>query len=296
MKDTWNKLGSGSLGKALRLIMMIASLAALVVYAAYFARFSSGSNFSTIQADWGTFGDFVGGTLNPIFSFLGLIALLLTISIQNKGLELSRKELELTRLELEATRTELKRSAAAQEATQRVMGEQSKTQLKQQFEGTFFAVLGQHNSLMSKIQENKALAKTLTNLHTAWRGDKFHMFSHLAFEECIEYLRMLHQALELISGNSMTNQFLHSPSSANHYPFSKEKTIYSEILKAHLGGKILCLIGYYAAFISHENNNNRFAELIRRYALLDNTPTIVSIGDMNVATAVRKHFNLDTKV
>ncbi|WP_212630705.1 hypothetical protein [Pseudomonas sp. KB-10] len=43
------------------------------------------------HSTWGEFGDFFGGTLNPIFGFLTIIALLVTIRIQIKELKLTRK-------------------------------------------------------------------------------------------------------------------------------------------------------------------------------------------------------------
>jgi len=52
----------------------------------------------------GAWGDTLGGVLNPLFSFLALLALLWTIRLQSKELGLSRKELELTRIELEGSR------------------------------------------------------------------------------------------------------------------------------------------------------------------------------------------------
>jgi len=48
------------------------------------------------------FGDFMGGTLNPILAFLSLIALLITIRIQSNELKATRQELELTRSTIEA--------------------------------------------------------------------------------------------------------------------------------------------------------------------------------------------------
>lgn len=92
-----------------------------VVLALYLMEFNNG--FSNENSDWGTFGDFLGGTLNPIFGFLSLIALLLTIALQSK--------------ELESTRIELERSASAQEKTEAALNKQSDTQQKQQFENTF---------------------------------------------------------------------------------------------------------------------------------------------------------------
>lgn len=48
---------------------------------------------SSNPADWGSFGDFFGGTLNPIFSLMSFIALLATIHIQIK--EYSRARIEM---------------------------------------------------------------------------------------------------------------------------------------------------------------------------------------------------------
>lgn len=82
--------------------IFIASIAAIVsVFASYFYFFNY--ELSIKQEIWGVFGDFIGGTLNPILSFLALLALLITIAIQNKQLFLSRKELELTKIELAKT-------------------------------------------------------------------------------------------------------------------------------------------------------------------------------------------------
>jgi len=39
-------------------------------------------NLTLSNSNWGTFGDFFGGTLNPIFSFLSFILLLVTLSLQ----------------------------------------------------------------------------------------------------------------------------------------------------------------------------------------------------------------------
>lgn len=62
---------------------------------------------STDPAAWGQFGDFVGGTLNSLMGLLTLLALVFTVVLQTRQLELSRDELR-------ATRHELARSTAAQ--------------------------------------------------------------------------------------------------------------------------------------------------------------------------------------
>lgn len=53
-------------------------------------------SLSSLSGDtgvWGQFGDFAGGTLNPIFGFLTVMLLVLSIRVQKEELEETRKEL-----------------------------------------------------------------------------------------------------------------------------------------------------------------------------------------------------------
>jgi uncharacterized membrane protein len=84
-----------------------AILAFIIVFTAYFSHFNNG--FSILKSDWGTFGDYIGGTLNPILSFLSLIAILYTITQQNHALKISQEELENTREELRQSKEISKR-------------------------------------------------------------------------------------------------------------------------------------------------------------------------------------------
>lgn len=76
------------------------------------------------------FGDFFGGTMNPLLSFLALIALFYTINIQSRELALSRDE--------------LRNSADA-------LTSQNATLKKQHFDSSFFEMLKMHNSLVDDI-------------------------------------------------------------------------------------------------------------------------------------------------
>lgn len=100
-----------------RLLIWIVALAStylLTVFGTYIFFFGS-QGVSSSQEQWGQFGDFLGGTVNPLMSFLALIAIVLTIILQSKQLELSKNELALSRQELTATREELAQSRAAAE-------------------------------------------------------------------------------------------------------------------------------------------------------------------------------------
>ncbi|MDC7250317.1 MAG: putative phage abortive infection protein [Sphaerochaetaceae bacterium] len=100
-------------------------------------------SISKSSADWGTFGDFMGGTLNPMLAFLSFIALLYTIKLQSKELSLSRKELAETR---KATQD----SADALKA-------QSESIKLQNFENTFFNMLDLHNKIVDSLTIEEGL-------------------------------------------------------------------------------------------------------------------------------------------
>jgi uncharacterized membrane protein len=96
------------------------------------------------KGNWGTFGDFIGGTLNPIFALFSLFAIIYTIKIQTKELELSREELEATRKELEDSRI------AQQEQSESLKLQNEATKL-QIFENTFFELVRMLNNIKESI-------------------------------------------------------------------------------------------------------------------------------------------------
>jgi hypothetical protein len=58
--------------------------------------------------DWGAFGDFFGGILNPVFGFFSMILIIFTITQQQKSLEQTSKQIKLSF-------EEMTKSVAAQE-------------------------------------------------------------------------------------------------------------------------------------------------------------------------------------
>lgn len=54
----------------------------------------------TVYSQFGAMGDFFGGILNPVFGFFTFMALLFTVTIQQRQLMLTREDLTLTRKEL----------------------------------------------------------------------------------------------------------------------------------------------------------------------------------------------------
>ena len=88
------------------------------------------------------------GTLNPILSFLSLIALLITLQLQRTQMRMQRQELDNSRAELEVTRTEL---ASAQSRSALALAEQSGFLARQTFENTLFQLIRLHHQVVDGI-------------------------------------------------------------------------------------------------------------------------------------------------
>lgn len=113
-KDLAEKLDSFRSKQLMKVLSWILGIAVILIsgtFLAYFKQFHSG--FSLDQGVWGQFGDFMGGTLNPILSFLSLLALVFTVVLQARQLELAHEELQNSKAGLAAMR-----EAAEQEIKQ----------------------------------------------------------------------------------------------------------------------------------------------------------------------------------
>ncbi len=147
---------------------------------------------------WRTFGDFIGGTLNPALSFLGLIALLYTIYLQSKELSYSKEELRNSTQALRDSQAEQAKSAKA-------LAEQSKTFELQQFEQTFFSLLEQHNKVLESLsQPNSNHVNKESKIEELWcrvfdyvEGNK-----DSSIEGCLEEVR-----LQLIFDDTVCNHY-----------------------------------------------------------------------------------------
>jgi hypothetical protein len=107
-------------------LIVLGVIGALLVLGTLIVGISNSKAF----ADLGQWGDFFGGALNPILTFLTFLGVLITIYFQ-------KAELSLTRIELD-------RSASALESQLKALEDQS-------FENTFFRLLELHNTIVNSI-------------------------------------------------------------------------------------------------------------------------------------------------
>ncbi|PTY38565.1 hypothetical protein BGP77_11500 [Saccharospirillum sp. MSK14-1] len=115
-------------------IGILSALPILLIVLQY--RYSFPGEITLDHEKWAQFGDFFGGTLNPILGFLSFIALLVTIYFQ-------RQEIQLTRIELV-------KSTEAQKESANALKEQVQFTEIQKFENTFYSML----SHLQKIEES----------------------------------------------------------------------------------------------------------------------------------------------
>lgn len=258
-------------------VLLAAMFFAGYVYIAYDYAFGTSLTAKTTRADWGVMGDFFGGTLNPLFSLLGLLMLMVTLLQNQKELELSRKELRKSNRALKA---------------------QASTLEKQRFEDTFFSLLDQFNRTLEQIlsegvrydhQGTPSKATSTVQLlkqHIIGSSRARPQFgpSHslaqikaLLLEENVilnQCFRILYQVLKLIATKS--------PDTALPSDFSVEnleKTIasptekfYSNIVRSFVPENAYYLLAVNCSVHGPTDSFYPYKLLIERYAFLEHMP------------------------
>ncbi|EYT17860.1 putative phage abortive infection protein [Acinetobacter sp. 1000160] len=140
--------------------IFIAVALIVIVLIAYFVSFHKG--FSTSNGDWGTFGDFVGGTLNPLLAALAFYWLTSSIRLQLQELRDTRSVLKdtsdhqakIAQLEEENLETQkdiLKRQTDSLLKQKEIAEQQEKQIAIQNFESLFFQLLNTKNYALNDI-------------------------------------------------------------------------------------------------------------------------------------------------
>lgn len=152
---------------AIAVILLIAAISTYVHFFGHHSVVAKGD-------EWGQFGDFFGGVLNPTFSFLAFVGLLFTLYVQSRELRLAREVAILSRRELELSRQELKNSAEAM-AAQNVLID------RQRFEQTFFAWVEGYKSCVARV----TYTKYQSNTHTTGTDALFDAYDEKLSGHCV---------------------------------------------------------------------------------------------------------------
>ncbi|UFS73236.1 putative phage abortive infection protein [Tardiphaga sp. 37S4] len=236
---------------AFGLLTLFSIAAAMVVTTAYIGYY----NPKTYMR-YGPWGDFFGGTLNPILTFLSFIGVLFTLALQ--------------KIEMNLTREELSRSADALES-------QISTTKQQTFDSTFFQMLSLHNNIVNSIDlvDRQSSARTqgrdcfrifYTRLTKIYREKQKNGRNRLTDEQILalayraywkevqlelgHYYRFLFNMIRFVRQNSPNNDF------------------YIKLIRSQLSDQELLLL-FYNCLSEQGKNFKVFAE---EFALFDNIP------------------------
>lgn len=242
-------------GARLTRLAYAGAFVAVIALATYFFKFHGA--LSNDPGTWGQFGDYVGGVLNPTFSFLALIALLATFGLQVRELRISARE--------------LKNSADA-------LFKQNETLKRQTFETTFFQLLALHNEIVNAARvpgqsltgracfkfyldelEGRIInAGGSSNLTQSTKNYTQFAVAYDDFYNEYEaslghYFRLLYNIVKFVDSSDSTN-----------------RRFYTNLVRAQLSSAELRLIFYNC--LTHWGVD-KFKPLVERYALLKTVPT-----------------------
>ncbi|MFA0307638.1 putative phage abortive infection protein [Vibrio splendidus] len=216
----------------------------------------------------GVFGDFLGGVLNPILTFLTLFGLIITIVIQRQELKLARGEYEKTAeaLSTQAIETtffnvldlhhqivdnikvdlnELKEKGTATVFTEEVLRKLSNVKINSVFEGR-----GAFEEILNFLSHKTSNPQEVVERYRSLQDKNNHVLGH--------YFRNLYQALKVIDGY-------------DEEELSRvEKRKYTSILRAQLSTKELALL--FINCLEGICDSGQFKNLIIRYQMLEHLP------------------------
>ncbi|OUD68818.1 hypothetical protein BTN60_13960 [Vibrio parahaemolyticus] len=222
--------------------------------------FVNNQSFSTDSSMWGTFGDFVGGLLNPLIALLAFYWLTQSVLIQ---------------------KTELSETQNVLRETEKAQKEQALTQEKKRFEDTFFSLLNQLNTVHSGLSERLIVndipvASKISRLHNAVikSGKESYLDQRVtkmreSSSDTSHYFRVLYHILKFI--------LQHSRFSADPVKFnvaiatdvSPTEKFYSNIVRSFLNKEVIQLLAINCIVDDPENDFYKYRQLVERYSLLE---------------------------
>lgn len=243
--------------------VIIAILIALVIIGLYFFKFSDWNfikyNFennwiellrnwmellSNDKGEWGTFGDYVGGVLNPLFSLAALLSVLHTIRLQNKQISDTNKAIEMQQFETNFFQMlhlfdNMKREMLMIINARAINGKIEITD--ERYKG-MECIIKLSNSMFSHICR---LQSHKVNIKHGYKG--FYETHNTLFRH---YFRSLYSVIKFIDDSNIKN-----------------KEFYSNMVCVNLSDSEVNLLFYYCYFLDIDENKE-LLKLVEKYYLL----------------------------
>ena len=210
-------------------------------------------NFLFGSSKFGEWGDFFGGVLNPLLTFLMFMGLLFTIVLQ-------QSELRATREEIARSTNELKQSNDARD--------------QQIFEAAFFQMLSLHNEILASIHHGEwpGGRNSLSGIYGKLK-EKYHDLKRTKTSsgyDAAKYINHAYSQFWAHHNKNLGHYFRFLYNIIKFADSSKDKPIrYIRLLRAQLSDQELYLIFYNC--LSH-HSEGKFKPLVEKYALFNNMP------------------------
>lgn len=244
------------------------------------------------RAELGQMGDFFGGMLNPLLAFASFIALLYTIRIQSRELEMSTLE--------------LKNAAIAQRESSDALQKQVSHIEKQNFENIFFKMLNNLTNLSILLDDNKAGIDSILNFQKQLTGADSpdgtydNRESWRWAKECLEdkvpRFKQFAKNIEIMLRFLVTE----TPSGMQQNTFVQEShRFYFELMVNAIGSEKLTVLIVYC---SNQNTPNRLLRLIEHCSFFESldisydgflSNSVLKISESGIK---RRAFSLDIHI
>lgn len=228
--------------KAFDYVFYIVLFFTVVVAIFYWFNFR-GSSFSSKPEDWGVFGDYMGGTLNPLLAFFSFMLLLLNLKLQREQLDNAEEQLKLNREELAETR--------------KIMDSQLITQKSQQFDSLYVLMINQLDAFFMRIN-----GENVPNYINEFNGLKRLQGILKANQNFCRYKNYLLSVLEKVDSSGLSDE---------------QKKIYVELLVSSIPENYLILL-YLSLFDVDEIIDQSVVDRLEDFRFFQN---ITLIGNLN---------------
>lgn len=238
LKTMKNQKNNSLIPSELKFPIYFAVLAAFLIIGFYIWNFPN--QLSEKQDVWGQFGDYIGGTLNPLFSLAALFAVLHTINIQNKQISSANEAVEIQRFENHFFQMLNLFNGVKQEMLIIITYKNGK-EVDERYKGIECMTKLSNQMFMSftRLEQNKA------NIRASCKS--FYE-SHRYF--LLHYFRTLYSFIKFVDDSNIKN-----------------KEFYSNIVCVNLSDSEVNLLFYYCYFLDIDENKE-LLQLVEKYDLL----------------------------
>ncbi|KPA54023.1 hypothetical protein VT25_02995 [Photobacterium leiognathi subsp. mandapamensis] len=241
-----------------KLIAVILVLVIPSLYGFWFGYINDQS-LSIDSSFWGTFGDFIGGILNPIIALMAFYWLTMSVLIQ---------------------KTELSETQKILAETEKSQREQAKTQEIKRFEDSFYSLLEQMNSVYSSLNTKpsdikgvpqKSVIDTLYFNVVIRRHSCILERARVMRESKLDFnylFRIIYHLLKFILFHNSDNKNVNFDELICE-PVSQYEKFYSSIVRSFLNKKMIHLLAFNCIDLNDGHDFLKFKLLIERYELLE---------------------------